>query len=102
MAACTSKTPEALKTILSLMHSADKDSVRLAAATYIIERAYGKAIQPSEHTMSPLKDTPTGHSVQAEEAIDWSLLSVEELELLHRLFKKARRTGQKVVREHTC
>ena len=44
------KTPAALAVIERLMRSARKDRVRLAAAIFIIERAYGKApgTQPEE------------------------------------------------------
>jgi len=59
IAACVSKTPEAMETILSLMHSADKDSVKLAAATYIVEWGHGKPRQWTEDTRSPLDDTST-------------------------------------------
>lgn len=48
-AACRAKTKEALATIVSLMHKADKDSVRLAAAQFVIERGWGKAVQPNVH-----------------------------------------------------
>jgi hypothetical protein len=58
----------------------------------------GKARGYSEREVSKLD----GNVVQTEEAFDWSLLSVEELELVQQLFKKARGTGQQVVTEHTC
>ena len=47
--ACRDKTKESLKTILRLMKSAGKDSVRLAAAEFVIERGWGKAVQPNVH-----------------------------------------------------
>lgn len=43
--ACRQKAPEALETILKLMKTGDKDSVRLNAATYVVDRGYGKAPQ---------------------------------------------------------
>jgi hypothetical protein len=43
------RAPAALSVIESLMLGADKDSVRLAAAAFIIERGYGKAVQRNEH-----------------------------------------------------
>ena len=43
-AACRDKTEEALATIVLLMNKADKDSVRLAAAIFVIERGWGKAV----------------------------------------------------------
>lgn len=47
--ACREKTKDAMATICSLMESADKDSVRLGAATYIIDRGWGKAVQIVEN-----------------------------------------------------
>ena len=49
-AACKLKSEAALGVIEKLMAAADKDSVKLAAATFILERAYGKAVQKSEVT----------------------------------------------------
>lgn len=48
-AACRAKTEEALRTILLLMKRADKDSVKLAAAQLVLERGWGKAVQPNVH-----------------------------------------------------
>jgi hypothetical protein len=47
--ACRDQTKEALKTILRLMKSADKDSVKLAAAQFVLERGWGKAVQLNVH-----------------------------------------------------
>ena len=52
IAACKEKTPDALAVILKIMQTGDKDSVRLAAAQSIIERAYGKPVQPSDVAVS--------------------------------------------------
>lgn len=52
--ACEDKTPEALDTILGLMTGAKQDSVRLAAATYVIERRYGKPTERKEIRTGPL------------------------------------------------
>lgn len=51
IAACKAKTPEALNVIVKIMEAGDKDSVRLAAAQSIIERAYGKPVQPTDMTL---------------------------------------------------
>jgi len=51
VAACKAKTPEALAVIDTIMRTGEKDSVRLTAAMAIIERGYGKPIQPSEVKM---------------------------------------------------
>ena len=48
--ACKAKTPDALAVIEVLMRTADKDSVKLAAAVFIVERAHGKAVQRNELT----------------------------------------------------
>jgi hypothetical protein len=52
--ACEMKAPEALETILDLMQNAKQDSVRLAAASYVIERRYGKAVERKEIRTGPL------------------------------------------------
>ena len=59
MAACRTKATEALKTILTLMRSGHKDNVRFHAAAYVIERAYGKPVQPSESARNPLEEVAT-------------------------------------------
>ena len=48
IAACKDKTPEALYVIADIMSNGEKEQTRLAAALAIIERAYGKPIQPQE------------------------------------------------------
>jgi hypothetical protein len=40
--ACRAASPAALRVIEQLMHSADRDSTRLIAAQWIVERAWGK------------------------------------------------------------
>jgi hypothetical protein len=59
MAACTAKTSEALETILWLMDQAKKESVRLAAAIWVIERGHGKAVQSTLAKASSLEDATT-------------------------------------------
>lgn len=46
---CKDKTPEALATILQIMAEGDNDRNKLTAATYIIDRGWGKAVQAIEH-----------------------------------------------------
>lgn len=53
--ACQEKAPEALVEIHRLMHEAEAEKVRLAAAAFIIERGYGKAIVRSEQPASFLE-----------------------------------------------
>ena len=48
--ACRERSVAALKVIESLMRTADRDSTRLAAAQFIIERGYGKAVQMNENS----------------------------------------------------
>ncbi len=47
-AMCKTKTPDALDTIIEIMRSGENERNRLAAAQYIIDRAYGKAPQALE------------------------------------------------------
>lgn len=47
---CREKTPQAIRTILRIMEESDKDSTRLDAAKFIIERGWGKASQSLELT----------------------------------------------------
>ncbi len=62
--ACRAKTKDALDTILVLMRSADKDSVKLSAAQFVIERGWGKAVQRNEHT--GIDGEPIEHRIIAE------------------------------------
>ena len=48
IAACKAKTPEALTVIADIMTNGEKEQTRLAAALSIIERAYGKPVQPQD------------------------------------------------------
>lgn len=45
IAACKAKTPDALSTIVRIMEEGESERNRLASAKYIIDRAYGKAVQ---------------------------------------------------------
>ncbi len=60
-AACRAKTKEALDTILLLMRTADRDSVKLAAAQFVLERGWGKAVQPNVH--GGLNGEPIKHHI---------------------------------------
>ena len=48
IAACKQRTPEALSVILYVMNNGEQEKNRLVAAQSIIERAYGKPVQPQE------------------------------------------------------
>lgn len=50
IAACKEKTPQALNTIIDIMENGQSEKTRLSSAQYIIDRAYGKAIQTTEVT----------------------------------------------------
>lgn len=54
IAACKDKTPEALAVITDIMTNGEKEQTRLNAALSIIERAFGKPVQPqtTEHSGS--------------------------------------------------
>ena len=48
IAACKAKTLDALAVITDIMTNGEKEQTRLAAALSIIERAYGKPVQPQD------------------------------------------------------
>ena len=48
IAACKGKTVEALCVITDIMMNGEKEQTRLTAALAIIERAYGKPVQPQD------------------------------------------------------
>lgn len=48
IAACKAKTPDALDVIERVMRTSDNERNQLAAAMAIIERAWGKPVQPTE------------------------------------------------------
>lgn len=52
IAACKDKTPSALSAIVGIMENGEKEDSRLKAALAIIERAYGKPVQPTETNLS--------------------------------------------------
>jgi hypothetical protein len=53
--ACAQKTPAALAIIEELMIGAKQESVRMAAAAYVIERAHGKSVQRTEVVVSEVQ-----------------------------------------------
>jgi hypothetical protein len=59
IAASQTKTPAALAEIERLMTGAKMEKVRLMAAAFIIERAYGKAVVRTEGQRSPLEEAAT-------------------------------------------
>jgi hypothetical protein len=48
--ACQAKTPDILSVLDRIMLNGESERNRLAAAQYIIDRAYGKAVQQTELT----------------------------------------------------
>jgi hypothetical protein len=52
IAACKAKTPDALNVIVDIMQNGEKEATRLAAAQSIIERAYGKPVQPQDVSLT--------------------------------------------------
>lgn len=48
IAACKAKTPDALDVIERVMRTSDNERNQLTAAMAIIERAWGKPVQPTE------------------------------------------------------
>ena len=62
--ACELLTPKALKVIADLMETADKESVRLAAASFIVERAYGKPLERKEVRSGPFEEATTAELLE--------------------------------------
>ncbi len=63
IAACKAKTPEALGVIADLMTNGEKEQTRLAAALSIIERAYGKPVQPQDVSLTGQLFTAIEHRI---------------------------------------
>lgn len=61
IAACKNRAPAALAVIESIMMDGENERNKLAAAQAIIERAYGKAVQPQ--TLSAPDGGPVAHSL---------------------------------------
>jgi hypothetical protein len=64
--ACRERSASALAVIETLMRTGDRDSVRLSAAQFIIERGYGKAAQFNEHSGQDDKPTVIEHRFVTE------------------------------------
>tara|TARA_R110000868_G_scaffold199448_2_gene446089 strand:+ start:479 stop:802 length:324 start_codon:yes stop_codon:yes gene_type:complete len=52
IAACKAKTPSALAVMVDIMENGEKEATRLQAAQSIIERAYGKPVQPQDVSLT--------------------------------------------------
>lgn len=52
IAACKAKTPDALAVMVKMMTDGEQEKNRLTAAMAIIERAYGKPVQPTDTHLS--------------------------------------------------
>ncbi len=52
IAACKDKTPQALAVLVRIMERGEKERDQLTAAAMIIERAYGKPVQPTDNNHS--------------------------------------------------
>ena len=66
VAACKAKTPDALLVIENIMNNGENERNKLAAATAIIDRAYGKPTQPiAGDPGRPLQVVGTIHLVRA-------------------------------------
>ena len=63
IAACKDKTPEALYVIAEIMSHGEKEQTRLAAALAIIERAYGKPVQPQDVSVTGNLDTKSADTI---------------------------------------
>ena len=63
IAACKAKTPEALEVMVDMMHNGEKENNRLTAAMAIIERAYGKPVQPQDVNLTGTLFTAIEHRI---------------------------------------
>lgn len=52
ISACKAKTPDALDVMVNMMNNGEQEKNRLTAAMAIIERAYGKPVQPQDVSLS--------------------------------------------------
>lgn len=66
--ACKGKTLQALQTIERIMIDGQSEKNQLSAAQYIIDRAYGKAVQQTEVTGKNGADLFTGITVTFKKA----------------------------------
>lgn len=57
IAKCKEKTPKALEVIEKIMTGGETEKNRLAAAQYIIDRGYGKAVQAVEANLNGRLDS---------------------------------------------
>lgn len=69
IAACRTKTPEALATIEEIMRDGDSAKVRLQAALAIIERAHGRATEHKEIRTGPLDSVGPDELIAAHEMV---------------------------------
>jgi hypothetical protein len=67
--ACQQKAPEALAQIERLMMTARAEKVRLGAAAFIIERAYGKAVARLETSENPFEAFPSWYLLELRERL---------------------------------
>lgn len=74
-AACRAKAPEALAVLVRIMESGDNERNQLAAAQMIIERGYGRPVQPTENKH-------IGAFALEPHTVDNSSLTDEQLEVL--------------------
>lgn len=63
IAACKAKTQDALDVMVNMMHNGEQEKNRLTAAMAIIERAYGKPVQPQDVSLSGNLFTAIEHRI---------------------------------------
>lgn len=63
IAACKAKTPDALDVMVNMMRNGEQEKNRLTAAMAIIERAYGKPVQPTDMHLSGQLFTAIEHRI---------------------------------------
>lgn len=67
VAACKAKAPEALAVLMQIMENGENEKNRMTAAQAIIERGFGKPVQPTDNLVSVVEPTPKRPKMTREE-----------------------------------
>lgn len=67
VAACKAKAPQALSVLMQIMENGENEKNRMTAAQAIIERGFGKPIQPTDNLHTVAEPTPQRPKMTREE-----------------------------------
>lgn len=67
VAACKAKAPEALAVLMEIMSNGENEKNRMIAAQAIIERGFGKPVQPTDNLVTVVESTPKRPKLTREE-----------------------------------